>query len=226
MILRHTMNPLAINTLADEVSASADFCRSECLGLEVTAFAFPENLEGDTAPLIESHRNVISDIAPVIPHGPFLDLVATSRDPAIVAVTKQRHEVALHASQQIGASYYVAHTNYNPLIRDPDYRRNWKELIASAKHPHLKATLDNGHALVFSDVPASSWIETLGDALAHCHLHDNSGEIDEHKPVGEGKERWPELLAAASTYAPRAILVAESDRLASSKLSVERLRLM
>ena len=98
------------------------------------------------------------------------------------------------------------------------------ELITSAKHPHLRASFDNGHALVFSEVASSSWVETLGDALAHCHLHDNSGEIDEHRPVGEGRESWPEFMEATSKYAPGAILVAESDRLASNKVSIERLR--
>ena len=52
------------------------------------------------------------------------------------------------------------------------------DLISSGQHPHLKASLDNGHALVFSDVSAGVWVETLGDALSHCRLHDNSGELE------------------------------------------------
>ena len=96
------MSSLAINAVAAEVKESAEFCRTEGLGLEVSTFAYPENLEGDTAPLIEWHRDTVSDIAPLVSHGPFLDLVATSRDPAIVAVARKRHEAALSASKQIG----------------------------------------------------------------------------------------------------------------------------
>jgi len=98
------------------------------------------------------------------------------------------------------------------------------DLIASGQHRHLKASFDNGHALVFSDVSTSSWVETLGDALVHCHLHDNSCELDEHKSVGDGKEEWTALLGALKKYSPQAVLVAESDHLDRNKVSIERLK--
>ena len=253
------MNTLAINTAGDELEASAEYCRSKGIGLEVTAFAFPANLDGDITTLLESHSEAVAGITPVLVHGPFLDLVATSLDPAIVAVAKQRHEAALAAAGSIGASLYIAHTNFTPMIRNPSYRKNWTkrmldfwlpfadkagengiviclenlwepspgiqaDLISSGQHPHLKASFDNGHALVFSDVSASSWVETLGDALVHCHLHDNSGNIDEHKPVGEGKENWPELLKSIEKCSLEAILVAESDSLDKNQKSINRLR--
>ena len=82
------------------------------------------------------------------------------------------------------------------------------DLISSGRHPQLKASFDNGHALVFSNVSADSWVETLGEALAHCHLHDNSGELDEHKSIGEGKEIWQELFDSLEQHSPQAILVA------------------
>lgn len=195
----------------------------------------------------------------MLAHGPFLDLVATSLDPAIVAVSRQRHQTSLDAAVQIGATLYVAHTNYAPMIRNPSYRKNWAkrmldfwlpladkagengitvclenlwepdpsiqaELIEVGKHPHLRASFDNGHALVFSQVPSSAWVETLGGSLAHCHLHDNGGEQDEHKSVGNGKEHWQSLLAALARFSPQAVMVAESDDLERNKLSIGRLR--
>jgi sugar phosphate isomerase/epimerase len=252
------MNTLAINTVGDELEASAEYCRSKEIGLEVTAFAFPRNLDGDMPALLERHHNAVAGITPLLAHGPFLDLVATSPDPAIVAVAKQRHEAALDAAGSLGASLYIAHTNFTPMIRNPSYRKNWTtrmldfwlpfadaarergvviclenlweptpdiqtDLIASGQHQHLKASFDNGHALVFSEVSASSWIETLGDALAHCHLHDNSGKLDEHEPIGEGTEDWQRLVASIRTHAPQAFLVAESDALDKNTLSIERL---
>jgi len=48
--------------------------------------------------------------------------------------------------------------------------------------------------------------------------------LDEHKPVGNGKENWEPFLAALERYSPNAILVAESDQLERNKASVERLR--
>jgi len=60
--------------------------------------------------------------------------------------------------------------------------------------------------------------------LLHCHFHDNSGEADEHKAVGDRKENWPELLNAVRSRSPDAILVAESDRLDRNRISIEKLR--
>jgi sugar phosphate isomerase/epimerase len=253
------MNTLAINTVGDELEASAEFCRAVGLGLEVSAFAFPGNLDGDVSELIDRHAQALSGIVPALSHGPFLDLVATSLDSAIVDISRQRHHVALDAAIEIGATVYVAHTNYTPLIRDPSYRKNWTrrmldfwlpfadkaggrgmticlenlwepgpdiqaQLVEAGDHPHLRASFDNGHALVFSRVPAASWVETLGDDLAHCHLHDNAGAQDEHRPVGDGKEDWRSLLDSVAQYSPKAILVAESDHLDRNKVSIERLK--
>lgn len=99
-----------------------------------------------------------------------------------------------------------------------------RQVIDEAAHPHLKASFDNGHALVFSDVPAPRWIETLGEHLAHCHLHDNDGAHDHHWPVGEGIEEWPAFWHALETSAPGAVVVLESDRLEANQQSLKRVR--
>ena len=253
------MNQLAINTVGDELEASADYCRSRSIGLEITDFAFPENLDSGLSARINRHAGAVDGISPVISHGPCFDLIAASRDPEIIAVTRHRHETALAASREIGASIYVAHTNFMPQFKFPGYREFWtkrtldfwlpfadragkdgmiiclenvwepipdiqSELITVGNHPHLRATLDNGHTLVFSNIQSNKWVETLGPVLAHCHLHDNSGEYDEHKPVGEGKENWEELMAAFRDYAPNTILVAENGKLVDNKISITRLR--
>ena len=174
-------------------------------------------------------------------------------------MTRHRHAASLRAAREIGAVLYIAHTNFNSLIRNAFYVKNfskrmrefwlpfadeaartrmviclenlWEtgpdiqtEVISTAGHPNLKASFDNGHALVFSPQSAAHWIERLGANLAHCHLHDNSGAADEHKPVGDGRENWTELLKAAQRFAPNAIFVAESDYLERNKLSIDRLR--
>ena len=253
------MRRLAINTVGDELEAAAEFCRSDGIGIEVTDFAFPWEFDGDLATVIDRHVKATAGIAPISMHGPFYELIASGLDPAIVAVVRQRHETALTAAGEIGASYYVAHSDFTPLIRESSYRKNWgrrmldfwlpfadragkhnmiicleniwepvpdiqAELVAAGNHPHLRATFDNGHALIFSGLPAREWIATLGPLLGHCHLHDNSGQLDEHKPVGEGKENWPELVAALDACAPQAVLVAESSWLNNNRLSLDRLR--
>jgi sugar phosphate isomerase/epimerase len=253
------MSQLAMNAIGDDLEAAAEFCRAEGIGIEVTAFAFPAVLDGDIGPEIDRHLRAVAGITPLISHGPFYDLVVTSPDPAIIDVARRRHEAALDASHEIGATFYIAHTNFTPIIRNPAYRDNWAgrmlkfwlpladragrqgiticlenlwepgpdiqaDLIAKGGHPHLRATFDNGHLLVFTDYSARAWIETLGGDIAHCHVHDNNGELDEHLPVGEGKENWPDLLDALGRHAPDAPIVAETDRFDRNRVSIERLK--
>jgi sugar phosphate isomerase/epimerase len=121
------MNQLAMNAIGDELEPAAQFCRVEGVGIEVTAFAFPAVLDGDIPAEIERHSRAVAGITPLISHGPFYDLVVTSPDPAIVKVARRRHEAALDASAEIGATFYIAHTNFTPIIRNPAYRDNWAE---------------------------------------------------------------------------------------------------
>lgn len=97
-------------------------------------------------------------------------------------------------------------------------------IVEAADHPRLKASFDNGHALIHSSTPSSAWVEALGDDLEHCHLHDNDGSYDAHRPVGEGIESWESLLSALTRHAPHARLVLESDRLAENETALSALR--
>lgn len=253
------MNRLAINTVGDELETAAAFCRERRLGIEVTDFAFPGNLDRDLNEIIKRCAKAVAGIETISSHGPFFDLTANSQDPAIVEVCERRHRAALRASQAVGASFYVAHTNYTPMIRNEPYRKNfakrmrdfwlpladragkhgiviclenlWEpdpsvqcDVVSTIGHPNLKASFDNGHALVFSKLPAETWFQALGKDLAHCHLHDNAGQLDDHAVIGEGKENWPKLLKAAGEFSPEALLVIECDRLEGNRKSLERIQ--
>lgn len=60
--------------------------------------------------------------------------------------------------------------------------------------------LDIGHLNVFSRVSTRQWIETLGRAIRHVHLHDNAGESDDHLALGEGAIDFAEFLAALEEH--------------------------
>ncbi len=253
------MNILAINVLEKELAQACEYCLQQQLGLEITDFAFIRNLDGNLEKNIEQNKAMTHHIKPLISHGPFMDLVTSSLDPKIIQVCKDRHQVALHASWQSGASVYIAHSNYNPMIFNTSYRKGYSqrmrefwlpmadwaaernmmialenlwepepdiqaELISFINHPCLKASFDNGHALVYSRIPSSVWIQTLGTHLAHCHLHDNHGEVDEHAIIGSGVENWPQLIQAINQFTPEAILVVENDWLEQNQQSIENLK--
>ena len=250
---------LAINTVGEELQGSAEYCKKERIGIELTDLAYPWNLDGDPKTFIEKHFRSIEEITPRVCHGPYFELNVVSFDKAIINVCKQRHTKALDIAKRMGVGTYVTHINFNPLIRQPSYREmfadrfldfwlsfaddaaksnmvivfenHWEshpeiqaEIIHKANHPSIKASFDNGHALIFSSLPAADWIETLGADLHHCHLHDNNGELDQHLAVGTGKEDWKKLISALQNDAPNAVLVAESDHLQANKASIDKLR--
>ncbi|HSK18600.1 MAG TPA: sugar phosphate isomerase/epimerase family protein [Longimicrobiales bacterium] len=99
----------------------------------------------------------------------------------------------------------------------PDLQR---QVVERVGHPGLRTSFDNGHALVFSNVPAAEWMATLGSTLKHCHLHDNDGHYDSHLPIGNGVEDWPRLLDALSALESAPLVVLECDTLARNRESL------
>lgn len=254
------MRRLSINALESELEAAASFCRAESLGIEVTAFAFPHTLSDELDASLARHAAAVAGIVPVSVHGPFLDLYPASRDKEVVALARRRHEQGLRASAALGATLYVAHLSYLPIIRNRGYRDGFaaataefwtpladeaashgitvvlenlwepgpemqRAVLDHARHPALKASFDNGHALVFSNVPAATWIEVIGADLAHCHLHDNDGQEDQHGVIGTGREEWEALFAAMRRHASDCQIVLESDDLARNRASVAAARI-
>lgn len=249
---------VGISVTEDELEEAAAFCRSEALGLEVTAFADPKNLDEDFDRCLQRHAEAVDGIPFLSLHGPFLDLYCTSPDPKVVELCRRRQRRGLEAARILGADLYVAHLNSIPLIRNERYRDGfasaaagfWRPLAEDAAsegitivlenmwepspglqrlvteavdHPHLRASFDNGHGLVFSELTAGEWIAELGPQLAHLHLHDNDGEYDHHRAIGDGVEDWPALVRALGEHAPEVTLILESDRLETNRASLERL---
>lgn len=52
---------------------------------------------------------------------------------------------------------------------------------------HVGFCLDTGHQAAFSRCSLKTWLESLGPYLGQVHLHDNSGQNDDHLALGKGK---------------------------------------
>lgn len=74
--------------------------------------------------------------------------------------------------------------------------------------PQAGALLDTGHANV-NGWDLAEVVRALGPRLTACHIHDNSGEGDEHLPVGRGTIDWQAYFAAVKEFAPQAAQVLE-----------------
>ena len=76
--------------------------------------------------------------------------------------------------------------------------------------PRLGVCLDVGHANVYSDVPVEAWIGALGARIRHVHLHNNSGERDEHACLHAGSMDMRRVLEKLDACAPEAAISIES----------------
>ena len=67
-----------------------------------------------------------------------------------------------------------------------EYPEYLLSLFEQLEEEGVKFCFDTGHHALFGKVPLSEWLEVLGRYIGQLHLHDNSGEIDEHRAIGSG----------------------------------------
>jgi sugar phosphate isomerase/epimerase len=59
-------------------------------------------------------------------------------------------------------------------------------LLKKLKPLDIGFCLDTGHQSVFSEHSLTAWLDALGPFVGQLHLHDNSGENDDHLALGSG----------------------------------------
>lgn len=60
-------------------------------------------------------------------------------------------------------------------------------LFERLNHKNIGFCLDPGHLLAFGRDPIETWLDTMEPYLGQLHLHDNSGDWDDHLALGRGK---------------------------------------
>ncbi|MFB9991587.1 sugar phosphate isomerase/epimerase family protein [Deinococcus oregonensis] len=86
------------------------------------------------------------------------------------------------------------------------------ELIGSFDLPHVRLSVDVGHAHLMTQRggPAPQvWLDQAGSLLGHVHLCDNDRTSDQHLAPGEGTIHWPGVLRSLQHVSAEARLVAE-----------------
>ncbi len=79
-----------------------------------------------------------------------------------------------------------------------------KAITEEFSRDELGITLDVGHAATCGDVV--DYIRALRPRLANIHIHDNSGNGDEHLAVGDGKIDFKRLLSHLRNYRGKYII--------------------
>ncbi len=182
-------------------------------------------------------------------HGPFNEFSPASLDEARRRGAVEGHRRHLEAAATFGAVCYVVHPDYSvePQPRDParvaamqvsigelaELQRELGVPIAIenliARHSvfvapgeldlgELGFVLDTGHAAISGTLEA--FVAEPRARLAHVHLNDNRGPLDDddpHRPLGTGVVDAAAVLSAARAAGATVILelLNEADLLAS-----------
>ncbi|MGA1843511.1 MAG: sugar phosphate isomerase/epimerase family protein [bacterium] len=93
-------------------------------------------------------------------------------------------------------------------------------LLDLASSEYLKACIDVGHFNLFSKAPLKDWLEVLSGDIAHFHLHNNFGRLDEHNSLESGSFDFVQLFRLIGEHAIRATYTIEIQRIEGIDTSI------
>lgn len=158
-----------------------DFCVAHFDVLELQDFVIPENLENPA--VIGDYRAMLKDFSgEVTVHGPYINLVPTSIDKRIKAITELRYLQGVEAAEKLGAKKIVIHSFYDSKSGYVCYDAFWLEenlkfwagFLERIKGSGVTVLLENCHdqhpetfAKLFSGIGSPSFGCCLD--LGHCN---------------------------------------------------------
>lgn len=181
-------------------------------------------------------------------HGLVADVNLASIYPELRGASVKLHRQAIEASAAAGASIYVIHPGFTAWSF---YRQGALQALDKSLQELFPLQEELGIPLGVENMPKSDWLffhepgldlrgmglvldvghaQTCGNLaeflrlpeLAHVHLHDNSGENDEHLPLGKGCIDFRPVLETIQKRGITAVLENKSEK--GVWESLERLR--
>jgi sugar phosphate isomerase/epimerase len=116
----------------ESFSEFVDFARCQRCNLEIATFAYSNVFDADWQRLLQEHKQKISDFQGKISlHGVFQDVLIHSSDKKIAELSKERVMSTLKVASELKATKVVFHGNFNPLVKEEYYKKNWVERNSS-----------------------------------------------------------------------------------------------
>lgn len=85
------------------------------------------------------------------------------------------------------------------------------DIAKQVDDPRLGLCLDVGHAnTCVSKTPPADWVAPMAPWLRHVHLHSNTGNLDDHAPVGTGTVPAREIIGDVLRRCPAATFTLEN----------------
>lgn len=101
----------------------------------------------------------------------------------------------------------------NVLEPEPHYLL---DIVAELNDPRIQLCLDLGHCNVYSSCSVEQWICECAPYISHFHIHNNSGQHDEHRPLADGNMDMKQILSLVDAVSPDATCTLELMEASSS----------
>ena len=92
----------------------------------------------------------------------------------------------------------LARDNNVQLLLENNWRGSFstvKDLLwALQKFPRIKMCFDIGHAHISHNGSETEFIEQMSPHILNAHIHDNSGQTDQHLALGSGNINYKEII--------------------------------
>ena len=133
----------------ESFSEFVDFAKGQGCNLEVATFAYSNVFDADWQRLLQEHKQKMSSFGGKTSfHGVFQDVLIHSSDKKIAELSKERVMNTLKVASELKAIQVVFHGNFNPLIKEEYYKKNWVERNSGfwseiLDRYHIKILLEN-----------------------------------------------------------------------------------
>jgi sugar phosphate isomerase/epimerase len=105
-----------------------DYAEENFFNLEIATFAYSNVYDADWRSVLDEQRQKLSNFKGKISfHGVFQDVLVHSIDDKIAEVSRDRVFANLEVAEKLNATQVVFHGNFNPLVKDEYFRKNWVE---------------------------------------------------------------------------------------------------
>ena len=168
------MQRILLATYQRDITRHYELAQAHGAGLEIQVYAYdPGLLDSGWRELLDQHKALLRDLqGELAVHGAFYNLSPASPDGRIVALTRERYMLNLDIAAELGARTVVFHTDFLPIVRNPDYRSGWAGRQVEFWAPMVEEAARRGVVIALENMwePDSSIITDVLDQIDSPHL--------------------------------------------------------
>ena len=190
------------------VERTAPLAQAYGVGLELAEFCITDNMENSFEAVLPHVEACVAAVKRKTLHAPYNELFPMAIDPKVVAVARDRYDLAWEYCLRFGADKMIVHANYVRDLYFPGWFINrhvefWKNFLAD--HPEditicLENVMENDPRVLLgvlegvgdprlkmcldsghanlSGLAPIEWLKACATHISHYHIHNNDGPVD------------------------------------------------